>query len=85
MPILIDVVDAVVGMKRHRATYEVQLATPTGSPIGAVSVSKDSGYSDLLAWLVAHAPGPRLALSDPVQGPAVTPPGLRARSRPRAW
>lgn len=69
VPILMDVVDAVVGINRHRDTYEVQLATPTGSPIGTVSVGKDSaGYSDLLAWLVAHAPGPRLALSGAVAG-----------------
>jgi hypothetical protein len=67
--VLIDVVDAVVGINRHRDTYEVQLAAPTGSPIGTVCVSKDSeGYSDVLAWLVAHAPGPRLAISGGVAG-----------------
>lgn len=69
VPTLIDVVDAVVGINRHRDAYEVQLATPTGTPIGTVSVRKDSGgYSDLLSWLVTHAPGPRLALSGAVAG-----------------
>ena len=59
-----NAVDAVVGIDRHRDTYEVLLATPTGTPIATVSLSKDSaGYNDLLAWLVTHAPGPRLALS----------------------
>jgi transposase len=69
VPTLIDVVDAVVEINRHRDTYEVELASPTGTPIATVSVSKDSaGYSDLLSWLVTHAPGPRLALSGPVAG-----------------
>lgn len=64
MPMLTNAVDAVVGIDRHRDTYEVLLATPTGTPIATVSLSKDSaGYNDLLAWLVRHAPGPRLALS----------------------
>lgn len=64
MPILTDVVDAIVEINSHRDTYEVQLATPAGTPIATVSVRKDTaGYSDLLTWLVTHAPGHRLTLS----------------------
>lgn len=60
----VEVVDAIVVVNTHRDTREVQLASPAGTPIATVSISKDSaGYSDLLAWIVTHAPGPRLAVS----------------------
>ena len=61
---LIDVVDAIVKINRHLASYKVQLITLTGTPIATISVSKDStSYSDVLSWLMMHAPGPRLVLS----------------------
>lgn len=64
VPMLTDVVDAIVEINSHRDTYEVQLATPAGTPIATVAVRKDTaGYSDLLTWLVTHAPGHRLTLS----------------------
>jgi transposase len=65
VPMSVEVVDAIVGVNTHRATREVQLVSPAGTPIATVSISKDSaGYSDLLAWIVTHAPGPRLAVPD---------------------
>jgi len=60
----VEVVDAIVVVYTHRDTHEVQLVSPPGTPIATVSINKDSaGYSDLLGWIVTHAPGPRLAVS----------------------
>ncbi|MGH9217048.1 MAG: IS110 family transposase, partial [Acidimicrobiales bacterium] len=48
----------------HRDTHEVEIASPTGTPIATITISNDSaGYADLLAWIVEHTLGPRLAVS----------------------
>jgi transposase len=61
---LAEVVDAVVGVDTHRDTHEVEIASPNGVPIARCSIRNDStGYAQLLAWIVDHAPGPRLAAS----------------------
>lgn len=59
-----EVVDAIVGVNTHHGTHEVQISSPAGTPIAAVSISRDqAGYTDLLTWIMEHAPGPRLAVS----------------------
>jgi transposase len=64
MPMLAEVVDAVVGVDTHRDTHEAEIALPTGTPIASCQVSNDSaGHAELLAWIVDHAPGPRVAVS----------------------
>nr|WP_233159934.1 IS110 family transposase [Pseudonocardia sp. MH-G8] len=64
MPMLAELVDAVVGVDTHRDTHDVEIALPTGTPVATCQVSNDStGYAELLAWIVDHAPGPRLAVS----------------------
>ena len=64
MPMLAELVDAVVGIDTHRDTHEAEIAHPTGMPIATCQVSNDStGYAQLLAWIVDHAPGPRLVMS----------------------
>jgi transposase len=64
VPMLADVVDAVIGVDTHRDTHEVEIALPTGAPIATCSISNDStGYAELLAWIVDHAPGPRLIVA----------------------
>jgi hypothetical protein len=61
---LADLIDAVVGVDTHRDTHHVEMALPTGTPIATCSISNDaSGYTQLLAWILEHAPGPRIALS----------------------
>jgi transposase len=61
---LAELVDAVVGVDTHRDTHEAEIAHPTGMPIATCQVSNDStGYAELLAWIVDHAPGPRLVVS----------------------
>ena len=64
MPMLADLIDAVVGVDTHRDTHHVEIALPTGTPIATCSITNDtSGYTQLLAWILEHAPGPRIALS----------------------
>jgi Transposase len=64
VPMLAKVVDAVVGVDTHRDTHEVEIAGSNGVPIARCSIRNDStGYAQLLAWIVDHAPGPRLVAS----------------------
>ena len=64
MPMLAEVVDAVVGIDTHRDTHQVEIALPTGAPIATCTITNDSrGYTGLLAWIAEHTPGPRLAVS----------------------
>ena len=64
MPMLAELVDAVVGVETHRDTHEVEIALPTGTPIGTRKISNDSsGFAELLAWIVDRAPGPRVVVS----------------------
>jgi len=61
---LAELVDSVVGVDTHRDTHEVEIALPTGTPIATRSISNHtSGYAELLAWILDHAPGPRLVVS----------------------
>ena len=61
---LAELVDAVVGVDTHRDTHQVEIALSNGAPIACTTISNDtSGYAELLAWIVDHAPGPRLAVS----------------------
>ena len=68
MPMLAELVDAVVGVDTHRDTHHVEIALPTGAPIATCTISNDTrGFTGLLAWIAEHAPGPagqaRLAVS----------------------
>jgi transposase len=64
MPMLSDTVDAVVGVDTHRDTHEAEIAAPTGAPIAVCSIDNDTtDYAELLAWIVDHAPGPRVVVA----------------------
>jgi transposase len=64
VPILAELVDAVVGVDTHRDTHEVEIAHPSGAVIATCQVSNDtSGYAEVLAWILDHTPGPRLVVS----------------------
>jgi transposase len=61
---LAERLDAVVGVDTHRDTHQVEIALPSGTPIATLTISNDSrGFAQLLAWIVDHAPGPRLAVA----------------------
>jgi transposase len=64
VPMLAELVDAVIGVDTHRDTHEVEIAHPTGTPIATMKISNDSaGYAELIAWICEHTPGPRLVVS----------------------
>lgn len=61
MPMLAEVVDAVVGVDTHRDTHEAELATATGAVLARVQVANDTaGFTRLIEWMAEHAPGPRV-------------------------
>src|SRR4051812_26031052 len=65
---LAELLDAVVGVDTHRDTHrdthQVEIALPNSAPIASTTIRNDAtGYAELLAWIVDHAPGPRLAIS----------------------
>jgi transposase len=61
MPIVADVVDAVVGVDTHRDHHQVELATPTGRVLARTRVANsDAGFAALAGWLAEHAPRRRL-------------------------
>jgi transposase len=62
VPMLADVVDAIIGVDTHRDVHHAEIAHPSGAVIATCSVRNTSaGYADLLNWAAEHAPGPRLA------------------------
>ncbi|MGH3501630.1 MAG: IS110 family transposase, partial [Nocardioidaceae bacterium] len=64
MAMLADIVDAVIGADTHRDTHHLEVAYPSGAPISSGSFSNDSaGHAAAVAWIVEHAPGPRLVIS----------------------
>ena len=42
VPMLAELIDAVVGVDTHRDTHEVEIALPTGAPIGTRKISNDN-------------------------------------------
>jgi len=68
VPMLADIVDAVIGVDTHRDTHHVEITLPTGAPIATCTITNDTrGYAALLTFIAEHAPGPagqaRLAVS----------------------
>ena len=64
MPMLAELVDAVIGVDTHRDTHQAEIATAAGTPIATITVGNDSaGYQELLGWIFEHAPSPKLAVA----------------------
>lgn len=64
MPMLAELLDAVVGVDTYRDTHEVEIALPTGTPVATRTISNDDdGYAELVDWITQHAPGPRLVVA----------------------
>jgi len=63
MTMVAEIVDAVVGGDTHRDSHTLQLLTPAGAKIAAVTVTNDAaGYAAALAWIAAHAPALRVVV-----------------------
>src|SRR4051812_40863810 len=64
MPMLAELIDAVVGADTHRDTHEIEIAHPTGAPIALCSISNTShGFAELVGRIAEHAPGPRVVVA----------------------
>jgi len=64
MPMLADLIDAVVGADTHRDTHQLEIAHPTGAPIDVRSISNDTcGFTEAVGWIAEHAPGPRVVVA----------------------
>src|SRR2546430_16745501 len=62
MPMLTEVVDAVIGIDTHRDSHEGELADATGTPIATMRISHDSaGFGQLLAATAEAGCGRRFA------------------------
>jgi transposase len=62
MPMLADVVDAVVGGDRHRDTHALGLTALSGATIATLMIGNERGYAEAIAWVAEHAPGPRVVI-----------------------
>lgn len=63
MPLVAEVVDAVIGGDTHRDTHALEMTAPTGGTIATLNIANDDdGFAAVLAWIAEHAPGPRLVL-----------------------
>lgn len=62
MPIVADIVDAVIGADTHRDSHALQLRSPAGRVLAETEVpNSEAGFAAAAAWAAAHAPGPRIA------------------------
>jgi transposase len=64
MPMLAELVDAVVGVDTHRDTHHLEIATPAGATIARLQADNDDdGYVEAIEWILRHAPGARVAVA----------------------
>jgi transposase len=64
VPMVAEVVDAVVGVDTHRDFHVAEIALPTAAPIAVARFDNTrAGFVKFLAWLGEHVPGPRVAVS----------------------
>lgn len=64
MPILAELVDAVVGGDTHRDQHALELVSATGITVATKVVdNNETGFVEALAWIAEHSPGPRIAIA----------------------
>lgn len=63
MPLVSEVVDAVIGGDTHRDTHALEMTAPTGAIVSTLAIANDEGgFAAALAWIADHAPGPRVVI-----------------------
>ena len=63
MPIVAELVDAVVGGDTHRDTHALEMLTPVGGSISSLTIDNtEAGFATAIAWLVDNAPGSRVVI-----------------------
>lgn len=64
MPMLAEVVDAVIGGDTHRDTHTLEMCSPAGVMIERLTISNDdAGFAEALAWIAEFSPGPRIVVA----------------------
>jgi len=81
MPMLADLVDAVIGADTHTDTHTAAVVDRLGAHLATLQVSADAGgYTQQVKFAARHAPGPGIAWA---AGAAVpTAPAWPPRSPP---
>ena len=63
MPMVAEIVDAVVGGDTHRDTHTLEMVTPVGATISTLTIDNDdAGFVEALTWIVDQAPGGRVVV-----------------------
>jgi transposase len=63
MPMVAEVVDAVVGGDTHSEKHVLEMLTATGVVLATATVDNDAaGYAEAVRWIGQHCPGPRLLI-----------------------
>jgi transposase len=63
MPMVAELVDAVVGGDTHRDTHTLEMVTPVGATIATLTIDNDeAGFAAVVVWIAEHAPGPRIVV-----------------------
>jgi transposase len=61
---LAQVIDAAVGVDTHRDTHEAEIISPAGIVLATTQIpNTSSGFTQLLAWITEHAPGPNVVVA----------------------
>ena len=62
MPMLADLVDAVIGVDTHTDTHTAAVTYRLGAHLATIEVTADAaGYTRLVKFAASHSPGPRIA------------------------
>jgi transposase len=63
VPLIAEVIDAVVGGDTHRDTHALEMTAPTGATIATIAIDNDeAGFAEALAWIAEHTPGSRVVI-----------------------
>ena len=85
MPMLADLVDAVIGVDTHTDTHTAAVVDRLGAHLATLEVSADAGgYTQLIKFAARHSPGPQIAWAVEAAvptAPAWPPPSPRPGTR----
>lgn len=63
MPLVAEVIDAVIGGDTHRDTHALEMTAPTGATIATIAIdNNEGGFAEALTWIAEHTPGSRVVV-----------------------